>query len=44
MTDLRTDPLRVLRLTDETPSTSVHSEASAPEALLTDLHILGAVA
>ena len=39
-----TDPLLVLRLTDDTPSTSVRPEASAPEALLTDLHILGAVA
>ena len=39
-----TDPLLVLRLTDDTPSARVRPEASAPEALLTDLHIVGAVA
>ncbi len=39
-----TDPLLVLRLTDDTAPARVRPEASAPEALLTDLHILGAVA
>ena len=39
-----TDPLLVLRVTDETPRAPVRPEASAPEALLTDFHILGAVA
>ena len=39
-----TDPLLVLRVTDDTPRARVRPEASAPEALLTDLHILGAVA
>jgi hypothetical protein len=39
-----TDPLLVLRLTDDTPLASVRPEASAPEALMTDFHILGAVA
>ena len=39
-----TDPLLVLRITDDTPCAPVRPEASAPEALLTDLHILGAVA
>lgn len=39
-----TDPLLVLRLTDETASASVRPDASPPEALLTDFHILGAVA
>jgi hypothetical protein len=38
-----TDPLLVLRVTDETAA-SVRPEASAPDALLTDLHIVGAVA
>lgn len=38
------DPLLVLRLTEDTPPASVRPEASTPEALLTDLHILGAVA
>jgi len=38
------DPLLVLRLTDDTPQALVRPEASAPEALLADLHILGAVA
>jgi ParB family transcriptional regulator, chromosome partitioning protein len=39
-----TDPLLVLRVTDDTSPTRVRPEASAPEALLTDLHLLGAVA
>ena len=39
-----TDPWLVLRLTDDTPPAPVRPEASAPEALMTDLHILGAVA
>jgi len=39
-----TDPLLVLRVTDDTPCAPVRPDASAPEALLTDLHILGAVA
>jgi ParB/RepB/Spo0J family partition protein len=39
-----TDPLLVLRITDDTPRAPVRPEASAPEALLTDLHLLGAVA
>jgi ParB-like chromosome segregation protein Spo0J len=39
-----TDPLLVLRLADDTAEASVRPEASAPEALITDLHILGAVA
>ena len=37
-----TDPLLVLRVTDET-AVAVRPEASAPDALLTDLHIVGAV-
>ena len=39
-----TDPLLVLRVTDDTPAAPVRPEASAPEALLADLHIVGAVA
>jgi ParB family transcriptional regulator, chromosome partitioning protein len=39
-----TDPLLVLRVTEDTPQAPVRPEASAPEALITDLHILGAVA
>ena len=39
-----TDPLLVLRVTDDTPRAAVRPDASAPEALITDLHILGAVA
>jgi ParB family chromosome partitioning protein len=39
-----TDPLLVLRLTDDTPPARLRPEASAPEALVTDLHIVGAVA
>jgi ParB/RepB/Spo0J family partition protein len=38
------DPLLVLRLTDETAPPRLRPEASAPEALLTDLHLLGAIA
>ena len=39
-----TDPLLVLRVTDDTPVAPVRPEASAPDALMTDLHIVGAVA
>ena len=39
-----TDPLLVLRVTDDTSGAPVRPEASAPEALLSDLHIVGAVA
>jgi len=39
-----TDPLLVLRITADAPGAPVHPDASAPEALMTDLHILGAVA
>ena len=39
-----TDPLLVLRVTEDTPGAPVRPDASAPEALITDLHILGAVA
>jgi ParB family transcriptional regulator, chromosome partitioning protein len=39
-----TDPLLVLRLTEDTAPARVRPDASAPEALTTDLHILGAVA
>ena len=39
-----TDPSLVLRLTDDTPPAAVRPEASAPEALITDFQILGAVA
>ena len=39
-----TDPLLVLRVADDTTDTGVRPEASAPEALITDLHIIGAVA
>jgi hypothetical protein len=39
-----TDPLLVLRVTDETPRAPVRPDASPPEALLTDLHMLGAIA
>jgi ParB/RepB/Spo0J family partition protein len=38
------DPLLVLRLIADTPPAAVRPEASAPEALLNDLHLLGAVA
>jgi len=39
-----TDPLLVLRVADDGPRAAVRPDASAPEALITDLHILGAVA
>jgi ParB/RepB/Spo0J family partition protein len=39
-----TDPLLVLRLTDDTAPAPVRPEASAPDALITDFHILSAVA
>jgi ParB family chromosome partitioning protein len=39
-----TDPLLVLRVADDTAAASVCPEASAPEAFLSDLHIVGAVA
>ena len=39
-----TDPLLVLRVTDDRARAAVRPDASAPEAFLTDLHILGAVA
>jgi ParB/RepB/Spo0J family partition protein len=39
-----TDPLLVLRVTDDAPRAPVGPDASTPEALITDLHILGAVA
>src|SRR5207247_2758955 len=39
-----TDPLLVLRVTDDAPHAPVRPDASGPEALMTDLHILGAVA
>lgn len=39
-----TDPLLVLRVADETAEAPVRPEASVPEALMADLHILGAVA
>jgi ParB/RepB/Spo0J family partition protein len=39
-----TDPLLVLRLTDDTAPTRLRPDASSPEALITDFHILGAVA
>jgi ParB family chromosome partitioning protein len=39
-----TDPLLVLRVADDGARARVRPDASAPEALLTDLHILGAVA
>lgn len=39
-----TDPLLVLRVTDDTPHAPVRPDASAPEALIADLHLLGAVA
>jgi len=39
-----TDPLLVLRVTDDAPCAPVRPDASAPEALITDLQILGAVA
>ena len=39
-----TDPLLVLHLTDETTTPRLRPDASGPEALLADLHVLGAVA
>jgi hypothetical protein len=39
-----TDPLLVLRMADDGARAAVQPDAAAPEALLTDLHILGAVA
>jgi ParB/RepB/Spo0J family partition protein len=39
-----TDPLLVLRLTDDTAPAGVRPEASVPEALITDFHLLGAIA
>jgi ParB family transcriptional regulator, chromosome partitioning protein len=39
-----TDPLLVLRLTEDAAPTRVRPDASAPEALISDLHLLGAVA
>jgi ParB family transcriptional regulator, chromosome partitioning protein len=39
-----TDPLLVLRLTDDAAPAQLRPDASAPEALITDFHILGAVA
>jgi ParB/RepB/Spo0J family partition protein len=39
-----TDPLLVLRLTDEAAPPRLRPEVSAPDALLTDLHMLGAIA
>jgi ParB family transcriptional regulator, chromosome partitioning protein len=39
-----TDPLLVLRVSDDGPRAAVRPDASAPEALITDLHILGAIA
>ncbi len=38
------DPLLVLRLTDDTAPASARAEASMPEALMTDFHMLGAIA
>jgi len=39
-----TDPLLVLRVTDDAPRAPIRPDASAPEALISDLHVLGAVA
>ena len=39
-----TDPLLVLRLTDDATLARLRPDASAPEAMITDFHILGAVA
>jgi ParB family chromosome partitioning protein len=39
-----TDPLLVVRLADETVPARIRPEVSAPEALITDFHVLGAVA
>jgi ParB/RepB/Spo0J family partition protein len=39
-----TDPFLVLRLTDEAAPARLRPDVSAPEALITDLHLLGAIA
>jgi ParB/RepB/Spo0J family partition protein len=39
-----TDPLLVLRLTDEAAPARLRPDVSAPEAFITDLHMLGALA
>jgi ParB family transcriptional regulator, chromosome partitioning protein len=39
-----TDPFLVLRLTDETAPARLRPDVSAPEAVITDLHLLGAIA
>jgi hypothetical protein len=39
-----TDPLLVLRVADDGRRAAVRPDAAAPEALLNDLHILGAIA
>ena len=39
-----TDPLLVLRLTDDAAPMRLRPDASAPEALISDFHVLGAVA
>jgi ParB/RepB/Spo0J family partition protein len=39
-----TDPLLVLRLTDEAAPARLHPDVSLPEAVITDLHLLGAIA
>jgi ParB/RepB/Spo0J family partition protein len=39
-----TDPLLVLRVTDDDAGARLRPEASAPDALITDLHVLGAIA
>jgi ParB/RepB/Spo0J family partition protein len=39
-----TDPLLVLRVTEDAPRAPIRPDASAPEALIGDLHVLGAVA
>jgi ParB/RepB/Spo0J family partition protein len=39
-----TDPLLVLRVTDDSPRAPVRPDASGPGALMSDLHIVGAVA
>jgi len=38
------DPLLVLRVTDDAPRAPIRPDASAPEALISDLHLLGALA
>jgi ParB family transcriptional regulator, chromosome partitioning protein len=39
-----TDPLLVLRVTEDDARAAVRPDASAPEALISDLHVLGAIA